>query len=240
VTRLGALDARRAARAAVMGCWTALLAWLWFSGEVSRYLGPRTLWVVPFGAVALGAAGLAHLVAPRSPVPARRITLAEAGGLALLLVPVLVVIVVPRPSLGALAASRKSTSEGTLALGSLAAPAPERGGRISFVEIHFAGESEQYAQGAGITDGTKVSLLGFVTHGDAEPEGDFELTRFYVSCCAADALPYSVAVDPGDAPDPGDDVWLRVSGSLVRRDDRYVLVAERMRRRAEPKDPYLY
>jgi putative membrane protein len=233
------VDTRRAARSVVLAVWASFFTWLWVTGEVSRYLGPRTQWVVPVGAAGLGAAALASLGSLRTARAAARPTLREVGGLLLLLVPVIVVVAVPKPTLGALAASRKSTSQGTVALGSLAAPLPERG-RVSFVDIYFAGESESYAAGAGITDGTEVTLVGFVTRAPDTPERDFDLTRFYISCCAADAIPYSVTIEPEGRLVPREDTWLEVSGSLRKHDDRYVLVADRVARRTEPRDPYLY
>ncbi|CAN5583034.1 hypothetical protein BH24ACT26_BH24ACT26_17120 [soil metagenome] len=224
--------------AAVLLVWAGFFTWLWVSGEVTRYLGPRTFWVVPFGALALGAAAIGHTFAARRAAGARP-GAREVAGLLVLVLPVMAVVVVPRPSLGALAASRKAPSQGTIALGSLAAPAPQRGEPVSFIDIHYANESEAYANEAGITEGTEVHLLGFVTHSETTPDGMLELTRFYVSCCAADALPYSVVVDPAGGGDPGDDEWLDVSGRMTNRGGTWVLVADEMERRSEPPDPYL-
>ena len=44
-----------AARTLVLAAWAALFAVLWAADEGQRYLGPRTQWVIPFGALALGA-----------------------------------------------------------------------------------------------------------------------------------------------------------------------------------------
>ena len=90
----------------------------------------------------------------------------------------------------------------------------------------------------GIVDGFEISLVGFVSRSAETPEGAFDLTRFYVSCCAADAIPYSVAVV--DGPDPDVDEWLRVSGHLEQRGSAFVLVAEDVVEIGEPEDPYLY
>jgi putative membrane protein len=231
------LDLTRAARASMLTAWAAFFGWLLSTGEVARYLGPRTLWVAAFGAVALTGAALAQLwILRRS--PPRRLGRAEAVGLAILLAPVVATVAVPQASLGALAASRKATSQGALALGSLAAPEPDAARPVSFIDVHFANASEAYAQRAGIADGTRVTLLGFVTSDGEAPPGTFELTRFYVSCCAADALPYSVTVD-ARGPAPPTDAWLQVAGSLSRTEDGWVVVADTVSRRPEPDDPYL-
>ena len=39
-------DRRRLARGLVLACWAGFFAWLHLSGEKTRYLGPRTYWVV--------------------------------------------------------------------------------------------------------------------------------------------------------------------------------------------------
>jgi uncharacterized repeat protein (TIGR03943 family) len=227
----------RATRAAAVGVWALFFAWLWLSGEAARYLGPRTRWVVVFGAFALAGALAAQLARLRygSGSPSRR----DVAGLAVLIAPVLAVVVVPEPQLGALAASKKATTQGAIALGSLAVPGPEPGEVISFAEIHQASRSQSYANAAGVADGTKVRLTGFVTPVDDGSDGTFGLTRFYVSCCAADAVPFSVTVTaPGPA--PPDDTWLDVAGTLSLRGGEYVVVAETMQRRSEPADPYLF
>jgi putative membrane protein len=222
----------------VLLAWTAFFTWLYLSGELSRYLGPRTYWVVPFGAIALGLAALAHLVTLRTSKP-RRLSWGEVGGMVVLLLPMLAVFAVPKPDLGALAASRK-TQAGGLA-GGVAQPEPVAGVDIRFLEISYSEESEQYANAIGAVDGKEVTLTGFVADGEGDPEGTFDLARFYVSCCAADAIPYTVAVDPDEiAGDFDRDTWLHVAGALERRGDDLVVVADSIEEVEDPDDPYLY
>jgi len=230
------VDARRVARALVLAAWMGFFVWLLVTGEVSRYLGPRTLWVVPFGAVTLALAAIAQLSSVRSP-RTPPLSARELVGLGALLLPLVAVAAVPTPALGSLAASKKAS--GAIALGSLAAPAPEPGREISFIDIFYASRSQEYANAAGINDITRVDLLGFVTTPPDAPQGTFEITRFYVSCCAADAVPYSATV-VGSHLSPPRDTWVEVAGTLSRRDGGYVVVADRATKRTEPDDPYLY
>ncbi|MGH2693589.1 MAG: TIGR03943 family putative permease subunit [Actinomycetota bacterium] len=222
------------ARAFVLGAWAAFFWWLWLTDEVTRYLGPRTYWVVVFGAISLTVATIAHLPLVRRSGALGR---AEVLGAVTLLIPIAVVVMVPRPELGSLAASRKATG---------AAPArvvyvPESSGEVSFREIDLASRSADYAATLGVSEGIEVELQGFVSGGEEEPIGAFKLARFYVSCCAADAIPYSVLVDPGSSSAGYErDSWLRIDGYLEQRGDVYVVVAERVRRTEEPSDPYLY
>ena len=232
------IDVRRLARGLTLACWAGFFVWLHLSGEKTRYLGPRTYWVIVFGAVVLGAAAAAHLLTLRTPSP-RGLDRSDVTGLATLLVPLLAVAAVPSAQLGALAASRKSSGAGAAAVGAIAPPVPEAGAALSFVDVHYASESESYAASAGIAEGMEIELTGFVTHGGDLPAGTFGLTRFQVSCCAADAVPYTVPVvaDPGSR---GDDEWLRVTGRLVLRDGVYSLDPSEIAETDAPADPYLY
>ena len=230
-------DRRRMARGAVLACWAAFFAWLHLSGEKARYLGPRTYWVVVFGGIVLGAAALAHFVTARG--AARKLEARDAASMATLLVPLLAVAAVPSAQLGALAASRKTAGAGAAAVGAIAPPAPEAGEALSFATIHYASESETYAAEAGVAEGMEVELTGFVTHPPGLPGGTLGLTRFQVSCCAADAVPFTVPVviDPASR---SDDTWLRVSGHLASRDGTFVIEPDEVTVVNAPADPYLY
>lgn len=230
------MNARRVLRGSVMALWAGFFVWLAVSGEVVRYLGPRTYWVVWFGAAVLGLSALFHVLTIRSGTSGR-IRASDVGGAVLLAVPLAVVLAVPQPDLGALAASRKTTGLATLS-SSAPRPDPVRGGPLDFAEIHYASESEEYAAAVGATDGAEVELVGFVTHPKRAPDGTFALTRFYISCCAADAIPYSVFVVSSE--DRADDTWLRVTGSLTHRDGDIVVEPETVAEVDKPRAPYLY
>jgi putative membrane protein len=228
----------RAARAGALVLWTGFFGYLWIGREAARYLGPRTQWVVEFGAVALGLVTLAYGVMLRSSGTARRLSLGESLGLLVLLVPFVAVLLVPNAELGAQAAAQKSFA------GTLQSPGPQvaadASGTIDMAEIHYAGQSAEYARAIGVGEGTRVSLLGFVTHSSDLPASSFGLTRFYISCCAADAIPYTVAVETAGGGDFPDDTWLHVTGTMTRRGDRFVVIANRIGERPAPSNPYLY
>ncbi|HVL64979.1 MAG TPA: TIGR03943 family protein [Actinomycetota bacterium] len=228
------IDPLRVARAGVLLVWTTFFVYLRATGEITRYLGPRTYWVVTFGAVVLAASFLAQAAAVRSERP-RRVSAATLVGLTVMVMPVVAVLAIPEATLGALAAGRKNAA----VAGGAAGAVPDATGRDpSFSEIHFAGGNEEYARALGVTDGTSVSLTGFVTHPPEAPPGTYGLTRFYVSCCAADAIPYTVFVADGAA--RREDAWLEVTGVLERRGERFVVVPREVREVAPPSDPYLY
>ena len=230
------MNPRIALRGTVLAIWAGFFLWLGVSGEVTRYLGPRTYWVVWFGTSILVLAALSHAFSLRTgdSEPIRR---SDMAGAVLLLVPLVALIAVPSPDLGALAAGRKSTG-----LSSFAASAPSAAnavpGKLDFAEIHYASESGEYAAAIGAREGAEVELLGFVTHPKRAPQGTFALTRFYISCCAADAIPYSVFIRASD--DHDDDVWLRVKGRLGTLGQTFVVDPTNVAVVDAPKTPYLY
>lgn len=230
-------------RAAALAAWAGFFAWLIATGERSRYLGPRTYWVVYVGGALLLLAAAAHL-APlvfdrnrrhiRRPVSIENRRRGEVVGLVVLVAPILAVLAVPAPQLGSLAASRKAAI-GVSAAGVPAPPADS--GDIGFREIQYAGESSSYAGEAGIAEGVPVTLQGFVREMRAD---ELVLSRFYVSCCAADALPYSVRVVGDPATTAAVDEWLQVDGVIVRDGDGFAVDPRSIREIDEPRDPYLY
>jgi uncharacterized repeat protein (TIGR03943 family) len=84
-----------------------------------------------------------------------------------------------------------------------------------------------------------IRLTGFVT---PDPSGrGFHLTRFVLSCCAADGVPVSVAIRSPRR--PAVDTWTVVEGRWVphtpgTEPDMPVLAAEAVRPIAQPEDPY--
>lgn len=216
--------------------WAGFFAWLAVSGEMTRYLGPRTYWVVWFGAVVLGLAAFSNLIGYKR-WGTGRVSWRDLLGAAVLVAPMLAVVAVPSPELGALAASRKAAGVGAIA--SLVPPPPSDG-EIGLAEIHYASESGEYAAAVGIVEGAPVELVGFVTPAQDGPPGAFALTRFYISCCAADAIPYSAIVLPDGSKRYEIDSWLEVTGTLESSDAGYLVVPGEVTEVPKPKNPYLY
>ncbi len=231
------LDARNL-RILVLVCWAGFFAWLWITGETLRYLGPRTQWLVPFGALALGVAALAYA---KSTASARsRPSAGETLGLAALLVPIVLGMLLVNTQLGALAASKKLTARG-IDPSALAELASRDVTQLSFLEVNVAGHNTRFARENAIVPGRRAQLLGFVLHAPTREDGTFELARFYITCCVADALPLGVTVEPADpdAPVLASDDWLSVKGELVRSHGELRLRAARIERVKAPPDPYL-
>jgi uncharacterized repeat protein (TIGR03943 family) len=231
----------RSARALVLIAWSAFLVWLWASGEVARYLGPRTQWVVPVGALALCAVTIAYCRENgRRRGPVTRVRLGEAAGLAALLLPIVAGALLANVQLGALAASKKLSQRG-IDLSALAALSAKNASHPDFVQVSVAGHNPGFAKQSGLTEGRTVRLVGFVANGQGTPRGSFQLARFYITCCVADAVPIGVTVAPatsGRALYRKDD-WLDVTATLAQRGKEYVLEARKIRRVSAPSHPYL-
>ena len=225
---------RRLVTATMLLFWGGFLLWMALSDSMTRFLGPRTYWVAWFGAATLLLTGaITGLHAIRSPGP--RAGRADWAGVVLLTIPIAFVLALPSPQLGAQAASRKAVGVGAL---SSFVPPPPSAGEIGLDEIHYGGISRAYADQAGIVEGAEVELTGFVTHPKNAKDGTFSLTRFYISCCAADAVPYSVPVEAGT--DMEDDTWLNVTGTLRRGSGGFVVSPTEIEEIEEPRSPYLY
>jgi uncharacterized repeat protein (TIGR03943 family) len=219
-------------RAIGLSAWCSFFVWLWVSGEMVRYLGPRTYWVIPFGAITLGIAAIAHV-----PLLARAGAEAgprDLGALAIVVAPILLVVAVPSPQLGTLAASRRTTFGG--GGGPVLAVPQGEPGRLSFADLHHGSRSPAYARLAGLVEGRELSLTGFVTDSD---DKHISLTRFYVSCCAADAMPYTARILTGHTGGYPEGQWLRVRGHVIQDRAGYAVDAVSVEPVEEPRDPYL-
>ncbi len=229
------LDARTA-RLVVLATWAALFWWLRLTGEVARFIAPRNFWVVTFAAVVL--TGLLVLAAVTQRQAEREwLSLREALGLVALLAPVLVVLVSSNAQLGSLAAANKLGSRG-IDLAALPHTAPGDP-HITFLALDLARRHADVARADGIAPGRRVTMTGFVLGGAAIPGRQFNLGRFYIWCCVADAVALQVkVVPPATGAAYPKDQWLDVDGRLERRAGKLVVVATRLRPVSAPTNPY--
>jgi uncharacterized repeat protein (TIGR03943 family) len=126
----------------------------------------------------------------------------------LLVAPILAIAVVAPSPLGAFAANRAPTTLPTPTRDFGPLPAATAGA-VDLPLTEFVGRAV-YGQGRSL-HGVPVRLVGFATS-DSRREG-FLLTRFVISCCAADARPVRVAIQSGQPPWPAPDTWLEVTGT---------------------------
>src|SRR5438874_13656732 len=146
----------RIARGGALAVWAVFFIGLWLTGTSDRFLGTRTQWIVPFGAVVLALAVLAYGYGYlRSRRRGPRLTLREASGLFALLIPLAAVALVPHAALGSFAASRKGNGLHFL---SARQSAPSKPSDASFLDIRMAEGDTAFAAQAGIKPGLRVHL----------------------------------------------------------------------------------
>ena len=229
----------RALRVLILGAWSAFLLWLWLSGEVVRYLGPRTEWVATVGGIALAATAVAYAWRARG-APARPLTAGGLAGAAAMLLPLAVAALVADSTLGSYAASKRLAARG-VDVAALAELDTGEARRASFLALAASGDDPELDRRHGIRPGERVRLVGFVATEPEAPGEPLELGRFYVTCCVADAVPVTVPVALGEigATAPERDRWLEVTGTIARIGDGYGIRAERLVEVREPRRPYL-
>ncbi|MGF1569136.1 MAG: TIGR03943 family protein [Nodosilinea sp.] len=93
--------------------------------------------------------------------------------------------------------------------------------------------------------GQTVKVSGFVTHIPNWPPNFFMISRFVLTCCAADAYPVGLPVTlPMGTPRPQPDTWLEVSGEMTTEtlDNKRQLTIGRptLTEIPQPRNPYEY
>jgi uncharacterized repeat protein (TIGR03943 family) len=150
----------------------------------------------------------------------------------LLLVPVAVLLLVAPPSLGSFGVGRSPAIRVTSGRSTL--PPLEAGAGSVPMSLTEYGERAFDHSGASLR-GATVVLTGFVSKSGS---GQFELARFQIACCAADASAATVQI-VGVASIPPRDQWVTVTGSYsAAQGDDPVLAASVVRDISAPEDPY--
>jgi uncharacterized repeat protein (TIGR03943 family) len=228
------LDPVAALRVAAVAAWAGLFDYLLISGESLRFVGHRTQWVVPFGAITLTLVALGLLLTLRSRRASHRPELSDVAGAAVLVAPVLALVMVPSPTLGAFAAERKAGAGGAVTM-----PQRVSSGDSETFRVAVAANVPENAEELGVSAGTPVELTGVVSDGNPG-DATFKLSRFVVNCCAADATAYTVdAMLRSGTGTPLPDRWVRVQGTVARgeaSDPAYHVMVDRWMPVAEPGD----
>lgn len=90
----------------------------------------------------------------------------------------------------------------------------------------------------------QASVIGFVYRDDQLNENQFYVSRFIISCCAADASSIGMIVNWDDAKTLKQDSWVLVKGSIsstILKDQTLLAIdAESIQDVPVPEQPYLY
>jgi uncharacterized repeat protein (TIGR03943 family) len=230
------VDWIRALRGAGLVAWAAFFDYLWLSGRSVDYVGPRTTWVVVFGAIALTAASVLYVSGLLARGEAARPTGRELGRLVIIVSPIALAAMAPSVTLGAQAVDQKRTADGAASLARLEA----YDGSIRLYELAGAAFNPEWAAERGIEAGLRVKFDGFVSK--KRDDGTIELSRFLASCCAADAMPYSIdVVLPAGTSGLEKNQWLEVTGQVAETEvgeRAFHVVAEAIAPIDRPLDTY--
>jgi uncharacterized repeat protein (TIGR03943 family) len=217
---------RRIRGGLVFGMWGAALAYLALTGGLRHFLRPEFAWLV--GAGAFIAAGFL-LAILRHPVPL------PLSRTLILLLPLVHIAASEPSSMGGDVFSNRFLGPQSSPADARPSPFPDAAdstpeARVSDAEIRraFEGGDEpptgvepplnilQLLRNPQAHSGRTVRLLGLV-HRDAAlarhfgPGREVALYRFVVACCAADALPVTVALE-GEIPPLAPDQWVEAEG----------------------------
>lgn len=93
--------------------------------------------------------------------------------------------------------------------------------------------------------GQKVSIQGFSVHSEELGQNYLILTRFVITCCAADVYPIGLPIKlPRDRSNFPQDQWFKVQGEMITEsmeDERKLVVqADTLTPISEPQNPYEY
>jgi uncharacterized repeat protein (TIGR03943 family) len=157
--------------------------------------------------------------------------------------PVILGLLVPARPLGSAALANKGLNStaplaaGDSATGAAVARLPEARTVMDWVRAFGAAEDAQ------IYAGEPADVVGFVYHDPVLPPGQFIVSRFVVSCCAADAMGVGLPVAWPGAEALQGDAWVRVRGPVQVGSYHgraiAVIAAESVEGVAAPVEPYL-
>lgn len=196
----------RLGRASILILLGAVLGRLLFTGSYGWFVQQRMFIPLASASVVLLVFGAFEVVQGireenQKNVVSRRSVAPFVGWL--LLLPVLVLVVVAPTGLGAAAATRVETFTPTEQTDKFA-PVDASGEPVEMRVFDFLDRAIWDTERS--LEGVPVRLEGLVVNDERFPDG-FLLTRFLVSCCAADGIPLQVAVRGLDQP-LDDDTWV--------------------------------
>ena len=239
-----------------LGTWSAMLFRYWFGGKLLLLLHPDYAWLSNTAAVLLAILAVHRLlgiIRSATRLPERNqqaeghVTLLprNISSLILLAVAVFGLIYTPRAF-----ASQTATQRGIADTLTLTRAQPQRFASAADPEdrtvIDWIRLLNVYPEPDAYTD-EPVAVEGFVFYPEGWPEDYVMVSRFVLTCCAADAypvgLPLQLPAGSGKTQYPADS-WLAVTGTMMTKtldDRRQVAIAPtEIRQIEEPKNPYEY
>jgi uncharacterized repeat protein (TIGR03943 family) len=215
----------------------------YISGTLLFYINERFVWLTFLAAIGFILVGASYRYRPHHDHGHSHGSVSWAG-LLLVFSPVILGLVVPPKPLGAAAMSNRDVSVMSLTSSSapensaiLSKPRGEKNVLDWAVEFQSANDPAAFA-------GKEATVTGFVYRDDRFATNEMMVSRFIVSCCAADAAPIGLIVRAENSADFADDAWIEVTGVFEpgRLDGEAVpiLIADTITPVDVPEQPYLY
>jgi len=159
----------------------------------------------------------------------------------LVLMPLAIGVLVPARGLGALAAFRRGGASDPQQI--LSAFRTERREFVEMEGDYRKLNVLETLDEAYRAKTVKVSTIGFVAHERRAPDDFFQLVRFKMTCCAADAVPIMVQVRWPKARELEGDTWVKIIGTARREKVKgrnvVVITADRIKDIPAPRRPYI-
>ncbi|MCG3207089.1 MAG: putative two-component membrane permease complex subunit SMU_746c [Anaerolineae bacterium] len=216
-----------------------------FSGSLLFYINERFIWLTFLAALGLVLVGASYRYRPHHAHPAdHQHGQLSWAGLLLVFSPVILGLIVPPKPLGAAAMSNRDVSLKSLTSAGaptnstvLSKPRGEKNILDWVVEFQSAKDPAAFA-------GQEAKVTGFVYRDERFAPNEFMVSRFVVSCCAADAAPIGLVVRAENGSDFASDAWVEVTGQFTpgqfAGESLPLLAAASVSPTDVPEQPYLY
>ena len=232
-----------------IAAWGGLMLKYWFTGKLNLLIHPDYFWLVITGGLGLlVVAGLKawQLLRLRRRVPlVQHVTLLPPGfsSSLLLATAILGLMFTPRVFASQTALQRGVTdflaATRTQPQAFRTSIKPEERSLLDWVRtLNVYPEPDAYT-------GQKVKVQGFAIHSPELPPEYLLLSRFVITCCAADAYPVGLPVRLGENRQVyPPDTWLEVEGQMNTENlggkRQLTILATSLKKIPEPRNPYEY
>ncbi|HEU0292356.1 MAG TPA: TIGR03943 family protein [Anaerolineales bacterium] len=166
-----------------------------------------------------------------------------AANLWIMLIPLLIGVLIPARPLDSSAVSAKGITTSSALVSSQSSSSlfeteSEQRNVLDWVKIFY------FEKDLNPFIGQQASVVGFVYRDESLPQGQFLVSRFILSCCAADGYAVGMIVDSPQADSLEKDTWIKVSGPIdvvsFNGNPSPLIHAETIEVVPQPDQPYLY
>lgn len=236
--------------------WGVLLLKYWVSGQIYYLLHPDYIWLTIFAAIALlliAGHQIWTYITQRNRSSLIRMSAATMqhisilptglGSGILVAIACLGLLYTPRPFASDIALQRGVTDTLMMTRSQpqsfRVSNQPEARSLLDWIRtINVYPEPDEYS-------GDPVNVEGFVVYPPELPDGYLMISRFIITCCAADAYPVGLPVQVvGDRTQYPADAWFRVKGSMTTEtlngQRQLVIQGDSLESIPTPRNPYDY